>query len=355
MTKIQNNSQDPKYSYKNSFCDNRSSVSNPLPSNQDGGVFPLLLDTLAQLGTDPKKLTPEKGKNSLRKRAVAKYVTNEIIFPLIDLDSPLKKSYWSTFHCANILLQDGEKITGKYCNNRWCIVCNRIRTAKMINGYLPVIKKEIPEPYFITLTVPNVSDVKLRSTIKGMIETTNKINNLFRHKRDFRLKGIRKVECTFNQDTDEFHPHLHFIENTEKAGQELINAWLDHYPTADLAAQNLKPADQNSLIEIFKYTTKFWTKKEVTRSENTTNFKINPYALDVIFKAMYRIRALQSIGIKKLVLSEDIDEIQVQKIEGLKKDIDAWVWEHELSDWVNSSGEFLTGCNANKKYTIQKA
>ena len=312
------------------------------------------LDTLAQPGTDPEKLTPEKGKNSLRKRAVAKYVTNEIIFPLIDLDSPLKKSYWSTFHCANVLLQDGEKITGKYCNNRWCIVCNRIRTAKMINGYLPVIRKEIPEPYFTTLTVPNVPGSELRSTIRGMIKTTIKINDTFRHRRDFRLKGIRKLECTFNRDTSEFHPHLHFLENTGKAGNELINAWLDSYPEADPSAQNIRPADQNSLIEIFKYSTKFWTKKEVTKSEGIVNFKINPYALDVIFKAMYRIRVFQVMGIKKLVLNEDIDEIQAQEIEGLKKDIDVWVWEHELSDWVNSSGEFLTGSKANERYKIQK-
>jgi hypothetical protein len=224
----------------------------------------------------------------------------------------------------------------------------------MINGYLPVIKKEIPEPYFTTLTVPNIPDTELRSTVRGMIKTSIKINDTFRHRRDFRLKGIRKLECTFNQVTGEYHPHEHNIVNTERAGQELIKAWLNNYPKADPAAQNIKPADQNSLIEIFKYTTKFWTKKDITRSGNIVDLKINPYALDVIFKAMYRIRMFQATGIKKLVLSEDIDEIQVQEIEGLKKDIDAWVWEHELSDWVNSSGEFLTGCKANERYKIQK-
>ena len=92
---------------------------------------PVLLDTLAQLRTE----TPSKPPVTLVKRAKAKFLTNGLSFPLIDLNSPLKKSYWLTWHCTSVLLQEGQKITSRYCNNRWCIVCNRIRTAKLINGY----------------------------------------------------------------------------------------------------------------------------------------------------------------------------------------------------------------------------
>lgn len=293
-----------------------------LPENS----FPLLVHTLAQPDTKP----PAKPVNILKKRAVAKYKTVEIILPLIDLQSDLNKSYWSTFHCCNVLLQDGKKITGKYCNNRWCLVCNRIRTAKLINGYLPVIKQQICEPYFVTLTIPNVSGVDLRGSIEEMTRTIIRINATFRFRKDFRLKGIRKIECVPGKHND-FHPHLHLLVSGELAGHELIKAWLNSYPDADKRGQDIRPADQNSLIELFKYSTKI-----------TAESKNNPEALDTIFKALYKKRVFQPIGLKKLSVSEDIDGIQAQEIEDLKSDIEVWNWEQDLKDWLNSSGEFLT-------------
>lgn len=286
-----------------------------------------LVHTLAQLGTDP----PAKGVNILKKRSVAKYQTIEIILPLIDLNSSLSKAYWSTFHCCNVLLQDGKKITGKYCNNRWCIVCNRIRTAKLINGYLPRISQDLTAPFFITLTIPNVSGPELRSSIDGMTRTINKIQNLFRHRRAFRMKGIRKIECTYNTRSKEFHPHLHLLVDGNQVAKELVQSWLMFYPDADKRGQDIRPADQNSLIELFKYSTKI-----------TAESKTHPEALDTIFKALYRKRVFQPIGLKKLSVSEDIEGIQAQEIEALKSAVDVWVWEHEVKDWLNSSGELLT-------------
>lgn len=295
----------------------------------------LLLDTLAQPGTEP----PEKGRqtsekkvvNPFVKRAVSKYKTIEIILSLIDLQSDLNKSYWRTFHCCEILLQDGKKIIGHYCNNRWCIVCNRIRTAKLINGYLPVIKSNFKVPMFVTLTIPNVSAEDLRRSIEEMTRTIIKINDTFRHRRDFRLKGIRKIECTYNEKHKDFHPHLHILVESKLAADQLVQSWLKNYPDADKRGQDIRPADQNSLIELFKYSTKI-----------TAKSKNNAEALDIIFKVLYKKRVFQPIGLKKVSVSEDVDEIQAQEINDLKSAVDVWVWEHEVKDWLNSSGELLT-------------
>lgn len=203
--------------------------------------------------------------------------------------------------------------------------------AKLINGYLPVIKKELFKPFFVTLTIPNVSGQELRSTVRGMIRTVIEINNLFRHLRAFRLKGIRKVECTYNKRGKDFHPHLHILVESERVARELIKEWLNHYPDADKRGQDFRPADQSSLIELFKYSTKI-----------TGEAKENPDALDTIFKALYKMRVFQPIGLKKVSVSEDIDGIQSQEIENLKSAIEVWIWEQEVRDWVNSSGEGLT-------------
>lgn len=294
----------------------------------------------------------KRSPNKLRRRAAAKYLSNEIILPLIDQDSYLKKSYWNTFHCSSVLLQDGNKWTGRYCGNRWCLVCNRIRTGKMIRQYCSVIKEEIKDPYFVTLTVPNVPGPELKTTIVEMIQNLKRIKDVFRQRRDFRLKGIRKLECTHNSISNEFHPHFHLIVDSEQSGNELIREWLKRYPDATLKAQNIKKADDNSLLELFKYFTKIVTSKDVTRTGTSIELNINPEALDTIFKAMHRLRVFQSMGIKKVEICEDIEEIQSQEIDGIEAKTDVWVWEQSASDWVTADGELLTGCNANKIYKV---
>jgi len=290
-------------------------------------IFFSSLDTLAQLYTSP----PKKAENPFKKRAIAKYKTVELILPLIDLDDTLTKQYWSTFHCCSVLLQDGNKITGKYCNNRWCIVCNRIRTAKLINGYLPAINENIKKPYFVTLTIPNIPEHELKPAIIEMIKTIRRVTDLFRNRREFRLKGIRKIECTYNSRRNDFHPHLHLLIDGEKESRQLIDYWLKSYPDANIEAQDMRPANKDSLIELFKYSTKLIAKT-----------KTEVKALNGVFKALRKKRVFQPIGLKKINVSEDIDTIQAQEIDDLKSAVDTWVWEHEVKDWINTYGELLT-------------
>jgi hypothetical protein len=247
-------------------------------------------------------------------------------------------------------MQEGKKIIGKYCNNRWCFVCNRIRTAKLIKGYLPGIKK-MEDPQFVTLTIQNVLANELKGTIDKMITEFILIKNVFVHRRGFRINGIRKLECTYNKEQKSYHPHFHLILDDKKVGEALIEEWLKRYPEAEKYCQNIRPADEDSMIELFKYSTKLTTKSQITKENNKTIIEVNIEALDVIFQAMYKRRIFQSIGLIKQV-TEDIEEIEGQIIDDVKDHIDEWIWQHEVSDWMNSSGELLTGCEACKKYEI---
>ena len=306
-----------------------------------------ILDTLAQ----PRK----SGKSTLKRRAIAKFITNEMLLNLVDQDSNLKQSYWNSFHCSNSLVQNGQKITGKYCNNRWCIVCNRIRTAKLIHGYLPVIKKEINAPFFVTLTIPNVGGDDLKATIRKMIVSFIRIKDVFRHKR-IRMRGIRKIECTYNARENSFHPHFHFILDGRQEADDLVSAWLREFPEAVRAAQDIRPADDGSIIELFKYTTKLVTKADVTRDGGKAEININPEALDIIFKALYKVRTFQPLGgLAKLPVSEDVEEIQAELFDDLTAlTVDVWNWVQPISDWVSDDGECLTDCDAHKKYKVTK-
>ena len=102
-------------------------------NSRQGAVF--FLDTLAQL--PPNKYGNDE---TLRKRARSKHYTQSIVIPLLHLKSPLHKYYQSAFYCNTELQQSGVTLKGKYCNTRCCNVCNRIRTAKLMKGYLNQMK-----------------------------------------------------------------------------------------------------------------------------------------------------------------------------------------------------------------------
>lgn len=325
MTKLQNHSIDLFNSSEKKFAldsfDSNHSFYDRIDTKQ---VSPL--DKLAQLESEQKN-KPANTSKSLAKRAKAKYFTNAFSIPLAALESPLQKSYNNTiFGCSNVLIQQGQKITSTYCGNRWCVVCNRIRTAKMINSYTPALNL-LKTKYFVTLTIPNVPGSKLKTSILDMIRNfQNAIKYIRKNKVD--IIGLRKLECTYNPNTLTFHPHFHLIVDSELAAKKLIEAWLLRYPAAREIAQDFRPADDNTVMEMFKYFTKI-----------ATNHVVHVKALDIIFQAMRNLRVYQPFGIAKV--SEEIDEIQSQIIDDLQIAEKTWTWLE--SDWVDKeTGELLT-------------
>ena len=150
-------------------------------SEGNGGYF---LDTL--------QVTSE---SSLQKRQVRKAISHSIAQKLYNLNSPLKNQYERSLNCGEHvkLLSDGSTQSW-YCGKRWCTVCNAIKQAELIEGYLPALN-EMAEPYLVTLTIPSVTSEKLKGTISDMPKTFARIKDTAR-KKGIKLSGIRKIECT---------------------------------------------------------------------------------------------------------------------------------------------------------------
>lgn len=291
------------------------------------------LDKLAQLGTDITR-------DDLRKRARSKYFSSNLATRLAFVpDSHLTKSYWNTYHCASTIVQEGLTISSKYCNNRWCTTCNRIRTANLVNGYSEPLK-ELTDKHFVTLTVPNVPGDALKATIDDMNACFKAICETYkrrkqRGKQTWQIKGIKKIECTYNPIRKDFHPHFHVIVEGKECAENLVNDWLIRNPKSTLKAQDLRAADDKSVHELFKYFAKLVTK---TGKEHVTHVK----PLDTIFQAMWGLRVFQPIGIKKDV-TEDIEGIQKQNVVDIDYEEDIKFWRWEYSDWVDNNGEAMTG------------
>jgi DNA-damage-inducible protein D len=317
------------------------------------------LDTIAQLGTEPQNA--HEKFTILSKRARAKTYTVPLSVKLASLESPLKKSYWISYNCCRDLTQEGSKITGRYCNYRWCSVCNRIRTAKLIIGYKQPLS-ELEDKRFVTLTLPNCKSSELSETLDFMQKTIDDIREMFKKRKargqSLGLVGLRKLECTYNYKTNTYHPHFHFVIQGNDIAKEFYESWVSRVYNRYKAVKDgngefytiekIKYAHEakkkgksghiiecdGEELELFKYFTKM-----VSKTEKGYQTFVEP--LDIIFRAMENRRVFQSMGLKKDV-SENIDDIISEEIDNIEERFTKWKWYK--NDWVEmSTGEVLTG------------
>ena len=284
----------------------------------------------------------------LNKRAKAKYSQEPLLEALINLNSPLKHQYINSLDCSSILNAQGDKLTSRYCGNRFCKICNRIRTGKLINGYADQLLT-LSDPQFLTLTIPNVSALELRDTVKTMGKTIRKIQDQRRKAHLPLITGVRKLECTYNVDRNDYHPHYHFILDSEQIANEVIAAWLNFYPNATIKAQ--KTVTATDCKELFKYFTKLTSKTGDTYNNGSKLIDqwAFPEAIDLIFQAIAHLRIIQPMGGLKMI-KDDIEELQSLDLDETVKvtpGINLYNWYND--NWVDfTTGEQLTSFKAPK-------
>jgi plasmid rolling circle replication initiator protein Rep len=291
-----------------------------------------IVHTLGQVGhiQSQQGFQPiRRDKKYLKQRAKNTYFSKELARALTQIESPLNKAYRRTlFDCNSIIMQEGKKLTSKYCDSRWCNTCNRIRTAKLLNGYIKPLS-EFKEPYFVTLTIPNPKREDLKAAIIGMIQTFSNILKANRRAENggkIAFNGVRKLECTYNDLEDNYHPHFHVIIDGRTQAEKLKKDWLSRYRSANSLGQDIKVADPGTLKELFKYTTKLVTKSK----SGEKDFRIYVPALDTIFQSMYKLRTFQSFGNVRMI-SENIENLDSENYD--IEPYDFLVWEWIGNDW----------------------
>jgi len=274
------------------------------------------------------------------KKARRKYLTNGLVNMLRKImDSPLRKAYINTFFCSETLADNGEeKLTASYCKNRWCLTCQSIRIANLINGYKPELDK-LKDAYFVTLTAKTVKKDDLTERLSEMQDNWNKIrkNSI---KRSVEFNGVRKLECTARPN-DKYHPHYHLIIDGKESAEWVVDQWLRlwrHKVTP--SGQDVRKANEGSYLELFKYFTKLITKsheKDMFRQDGRK--LMHPEKLDWIFQCMKGRRVFAAFGnVKK------VDEDNTNETAMLKSPYPGSVFKWVDSDWFDTkTGEGLTG------------
>ena len=293
-------------------------------------------------------LFANKSHETLYHRGIDKHLQNRKLNQLIDIKK-IDNNYWNkqyerSFYCNHVLLQEGDKLRGSLCRKRWCTTCNRIKTAELLNGYLEPLTDLAKEDtlFFVTLTAPTCKERELKAEIRKRLKTFTRIKNNMRQTYKMKLNGYRKIECTYNENQDRYHPHLHLIVQGYAEALKLLELWLKSYKNtpkerkAQMQGQHIVEITENekirSLKELFKYATKGSVKNSIeAHAENT------------IHRALVGIRIYQPYGkIKKVKqpseAKEDITPIQNN---WLSSNNEIWVFKTSIKDWTNAMNDKL--------------
>jgi len=295
----------------------------------------------------------------LTRRANSKALSSKLSFALLQTNSKLTNAYARTFHCANYVVSEQGRYKSKYCHNRWCLTCGRIKTAKYINDYKPILSS-FTDKRLVTLTHRNPDGPNLRACIDQMGRDWRKITDLAR-KQNRQFKGIRKLECTYNRDQNTYHPHFHIVVDGKQNAVWLIERWIALDPfNRKIQGQDERMADDGSLKELFKYFTKL-----TTNSSKDPNITIP--AINHIFEVIKGKRVFQSFGfVQKNELIKQIGILeyeqrnseQMEILVATKKFLDenihekavAYDWDPIIANWVNhADSDILTPYRQTKK------
>ena len=269
-------------------------------------------------------------------KALRKFKTNQKVISIIDTlkDENQKKKYWLTYHCNHVLLQNGNVFSGSLCRKRWCTQCNRIKAFEMTNAYKEPLTN-LGQLYFVTLTRPNVKGRQLKSEIQKLIKAFQKIKDNLRKNYDIKLSGMRKLEVTYNEETDTYHPHFHFIQSNLVHSDKLQELWLKQFPNASIKGQDIRTIDTNnekSFIELFKYAT-----KETTKEGKQYTGEV----LHTIYSALEGQRIFQTYGSIKKVKEPKEAKDETNNFVWIEPQEEIWVYDQEQKDWLTSNNNKL--------------
>jgi len=276
------------------------------------------------------EITAHTIKNTYTKRAERKAFTQEQMLHLIALNSPLEQKYRDTLQCADRVVECEEIHTGEikyqtmFCQKRWCAVCNNRRTSHLLKAYTPALDA-LTDPQLVTLTIPAVPITykHITEAVDLMFYNFSRAKDRMR-KRGYTLSGIRKLESNYNTIAITANPHFHLIVEGAEEAEILQKYWLEYYPSAEQDAQDITPATEGTLFEIFKYQAKQVCKTGVFVAEY----------LDIIYQAFQGRRTLQSFGSFRKVSVEPQDALEEvyinsQEIEPQEANIEPQIQEWE--------------------------
>ncbi len=312
----------------------------------------------------------QKGANiksdKLQNWAKRKVITVTLILEMIKIaenkgrSDKYIKSLWNTYHCLNKISTQNEKIHGKYCKRRTCLICNGIKKAEIINKYLPIVN-QWSDPHFITLTVRSIGVKSLfnymqNGMTRGFQKIVRKAYKKAQQGNGLKLVGIRSLECNFNPIKRTYNPHFHLIVENKAMADYIIKEWLTLWKgKAGPYSQKMRKVknSEKDMIEVIKYGTKIFTDPTMKKAKGKqTNLVIYASAIENIIYSMTGKRQYEHFGFK--LVKNNLKGSPSLIAEANDTKIEQWKFDVSMSDWVNNSdnNEKLTQLRIDEQLSI---
>lgn len=244
----------------------------------------------------------------------------------------LVKQVTETLECKKVYLQQGTEYKTHTCKRKTCLMCQNKRTAELIDSYLNQLDFSKNDIYLGTATHSATSKAQLKKNLNDTIKAFGTIVRNIKKTYKLEVKAIRSIECTYNEQKNWFHLHVHYLIIGKKEAELFQKLWLDKFSktkdyTVNKGGQDLRLANKNSGLELFKYCTK------IGSDENFSS-------LAEILYVFQNRRLVQAYGMKKEVSENSENEVTENisngyKIEIYKYDIDAY-------NYSSGGGYFMT-------------
>ena len=207
------------------------------------------------------KYTMKKRKNQEMIDFIKKHVTERSFERIIECGSYLDLYFDET-------LAKKRLNKANFCGNRFCPMCSWRQTKKdalKISIIMEFIKKELNLDFiFLTLTAPNVKSENLNDEIKKYNLSFKKLT---KRKEFMKIsKGyVRKLEVTYNQERNDYHPHFHVIVVVNKSyfksrdylsKKKFLKLWqecMNDNSITQVDVRKIEMDDKKSISEIAKY------------------------------------------------------------------------------------------------------
>ncbi|WP_238999381.1 protein rep [Macrococcoides bohemicum] len=174
--------------------------------------------------TEPKKQdimikhTKKKKKNGVLAYFMEKLVSEHLVSAnTLEL---IKECNTFMMMVADESLEKKKQHKGNSCKNRFCPICawkKARKDALALSVMMAYLKQEEKKEFiFLTLTAPNVSAEELNDEIKHYNQSFQRLMQ----RKEVRqvVKGYaRKLEITYNEERDDYHPHFHVLIAVNKS------------------------------------------------------------------------------------------------------------------------------------------
>lgn len=242
------------------------------------------------------KYTEKKRQNQVLKRFIESFVSETSLELIADCNTFM-------MFASDETMEKKKQHKGNSCKNRFCPICawrKARKDALALAVQMKYIKAEHKKEFiFLTLTAPNVSADELESEIKTYNHSFQKL--MQRKEVKNVVKGyVRKLEVTYNQERDDYHPHFHVLIAVDKSYFNNNKLYIKRDRWLELWQQ---VTDNPSITQVDVRKVKENSSKEVSEvakySAKDSDYLVNEKVFEVFYKALKGKRLIVYSGLFK--------------------------------------------------------